>query len=132
MRVTNRTGLPFYLLLKKHIYAKKTAYNAQVEARALTRNETETVRQNAPQVQQSIEKIWCSETAATNNVKCNGIFTRRLPKKLKDFAHKRQVVHTSTVMEPSIPILTLVELVEAEVIMNKKIVLLIYHWKLIM
>ena len=35
------------------------------------------------------------------------IFTKGLPKKLKDFAHKRQVKHVSTILEPSIPFHTL-------------------------
>ena len=41
-------------------------------------------------------------------------------KKQEDFAHKRQIKHTSTVMEPSIPFHTLVELVDAEDITNEK------------
>ena len=43
------------------------------------------------------------------------------PKNLKDFANKRQVKHTSTVLEPSIPFHTLVKLVDAEDIANDKI-----------
>ena len=39
----------------------------------------------------------------------------------KDFANKRQVKHTSTVLEPSIPFHTLVKLVDAEDIANDKI-----------
>ena len=48
-------------------------------------------------------------------------FTKGLPKNLKDFANKRQVKHTSTVLEPSIPFHTLVKLVDAEDIANDKI-----------
>ena len=44
-----------------------------------------------------------------------------LPKNLKDFAKKRQVKYTSTVLEPSIPFHTLVKLVDAEDIANDKI-----------
>ena len=55
------------------------------------------------------------------NLKCNEIFTKGLPKNLKDFANKRQVKHTSTVLEPSIPFHTLVKLVDAEDIANDKI-----------
>ena len=44
-----------------------------------------------------------------------------LPKNLKDFANKRQVKHTSTVLEPSILFHTLVKLVDAEDITNDKI-----------
>ena len=39
-------------------------------------------------------------------------------KNLQDFANKRQVKHTSTVLEPSIPFHTLVKLVDAEDIAN--------------
>ena len=42
------------------------------------------------------------------------IFTKGLPKILKDFANKRQVKHTSFVLEPSIPFHTLLKLVDAE------------------
>ena len=54
-------------------------------------------------------------------MKCNEIFTKGFPKNLKDFASKRQVKHTSTVLEPSIPFHTLVKLVDAEDIANDKI-----------
>ena len=62
----------------------------------------------------------CNENAFTINLKCNEIFTKSLPKNLKDFANKRQVKHTSTVLEPSIPFHTLVKLVDAEDIANDK------------
>ena len=52
---------------------------------------------------------------------CNEIFTKGLPKNLKGFANKRQVKHTSTVLEPSIPFHTLVKQVDAEDIANDKI-----------
>ena len=47
-------------------------------------------------------------------------FTEGLPKNLNDFANKRQVKHTSTVLEPSIPFHTLVTLVDAEDMANDK------------
>ena len=50
---------------------------------------------------------------STMNSKCNEIFTRGLPKNLKNFANKRQVKHTSTVLESSIRFHTLVKLVDA-------------------
>ena len=53
-------------------------------------------------------------------LKCNEIFTRSLPKKLKNFSHKKQIKHTSTVLEPSIPFHTLVKLVDAEDITNER------------
>ena len=40
----------------------------------------------------------CNANASTINLKCNEIFTKGLPKNLKDFANKRQVKHTSTVL----------------------------------
>ena len=55
------------------------------------------------------------------NLKNNEIFTEGLPKKLKDFAHKRQVKHVSTLLEPSIPFHTLVRHVDSEDIANEKI-----------
>ena len=48
-------------------------------------------------------------------------FYKGLPKKLKDFAHKRQVKHVSTLLEPSIPFHTLVRHVDSEDIVNEKI-----------
>ena len=68
-----------------------------------------------------VEKGWCNENASTINLKCNKIFTKGLPKNPKDFANKRQVKHTSTVLEPSIPFHTLVKLVDAEDFANDKI-----------
>ena len=63
----------------------------------------------------------CNENASTINLKCNEIFTKIFPKNLKDFAIKRQVKHTSTVLEPSIPFQTLVKLADAEDIANDEI-----------
>ena len=97
------------------------AYYAQVEALHLTKKDNEPVRHFTLKVQQLVEKGWCNENASTFNLKCNEIFTKRLPKNLKDFANKRQVKHTSTVLEPSIPFHTLVKLVDAEDIANDKI-----------
>ena len=68
-----------------------------------------------------LKKGWCNENASTNNLKCNEIFTKGLPKNLKNFANKRQVKHTPTVLEPSIPFHTLVKLVDAEDFANDKI-----------
>ena len=63
---------------------------------------------------------WCNENASTINLKSDEIFTKGLPKNLKDFANKRQVKHTSSVLEPSIPFHTLVKLIDAEGIANDK------------
>ena len=106
---------------KKHFSSQKNAYYAQVEALNLSKKYNETVRHFALKVQQLVEKGWCNENASTINFKCNKFFTKGLPKNLKDFAYKRQVKHTSTVLEPSIPFHTLVKLVDAEDNANEKI-----------
>ena len=111
----------FVQAFKKQFSSQKNAYYAQVEALNLTKKDNETVRHFALKVQQLVEKGWCNENASTINLKCNEIFTKGLPKTLKDFANKRQVKHTSTVLEPSIPFHTLVKLVDAEDIANDKI-----------
>ena len=111
----------FVQAFKKQFSSQKNAYYAQVEALNLTKKDNETVRLFALKVQQLVEKGWCNENASTINLKCNEIFTKGLPKNLKDFANKRQVKHTSTVLEPSIPFHTLEKLVDAEDIANDKI-----------
>ena len=111
----------FVQAFKKQFSSQKNAYYAQVEALNLSKKDIEKVRHFALKVQQLVEKGWCNENASTINLKCNEIFTKGLPKNLKDFANKRQVKHTSTVLEPSIPFHTLVKLVDAEDIANDKI-----------
>ena len=111
----------FVQAFKKQFSSQKNAYYAQVEALNLSKMDNETVRHFALKVQQLVEKGWCNENASTINLKCDEIFTKGLPKNLKDFANKRQVKHTSTVLEPSIPFHTLVKLVDAEDIANDKI-----------
>ena len=111
----------FVQAFKKQFSPQKNAYYAQVEALNLSRKDNETVRHFALKVQQLVEKGWCNENASSINVKCNEIFKIGLPKNLEDFANKRQVKHTSTILEPSIPFHTLVKLVEAEDIANDKI-----------
>ena len=106
---------------KKQFSSQKNAYFAQVEALILTKKDNETVCHFALEVQQLIEKNLCNENASTINLKCNEIFTKGLPKNLKDFDNKRQIKHTSTVLEPSIPFHTRVKLVDAEEIANNKI-----------
>ena len=108
-------------LFKKQFLSQKTAYYAQVEAMSLMKKDNETVRHFALRVQQLVEKGWCNEIAVAINLKNNEIFTKGLPKKLKDFAHKRQVKHVSTLLEPSIPFHTLVRHVDSEDIANEKI-----------
>ena len=92
-----------------------------MEAINLIENDNETVRNFVLKVQQLVGKGWCNENASTISLKCNEIFTKRLPKNFEDFANKRQVKHTSTVLEPSIPFHTLVKLVDAVDIANDKI-----------
>ena len=110
----------FVQLFKKQFSSQKTAYYAQVEAMSLMKKDNETVRHFALRVQQLVKKGWCNENAATINLKNNEIFTKGLPKKLKDFAHKRQVKHVSTLLEPSIPFHTLVRHDDSEDIANEK------------
>ena len=83
--------------------------------------DNETVRHFALKVQQLVEKGWGNKNASKISLKCNEIFTKRLPKNIKDFADKRQVKHTSTVSEPFILFHTLVKLVYAEDKANDKI-----------
>ena len=109
----------FIQAFKKQFSSQKNAYYAQVEALQLTKKDNETVRHSALKVQQLVEKGWCNASAI--NLKCKEIFTKGLPKNLKDFANKRQVKHTSTVLEPSFPFHTLVKRVDAEDIANDKI-----------
>ena len=111
----------FVQTFKKQFSSQKNAFYAQVEALNLSKKDNETVRHFALKVQQLVEKGWCNENASTINLKCNEIFTKGLPKNLKDFENKSQVKHTSTVLEPSIPFHTLVKLVDAEDIANNKI-----------
>ena len=110
----------FVQLFKKQFSSQKTAHYAQAEAMSLMKKDNETVRHFALRVQQLVKKGWCNENAATINLKNNEIFTKGLPKKL-DFAHKRQVKHVSTLLEPSIPFHTLVRHVDSEDIANEKI-----------
>ena len=111
----------FVQLFKKQFSSQKTANYAQVEAMSLMKEDNETVRHFALRVQQLVKKGWCNENAATINFKNNEIFTKRLIKKIKDFAHKRQVKHVSTILEQSIPFHTLVRHVDSEDIANEKI-----------
>ena len=85
------------------------------------KKDNETVRHFALRVQQLVKKGWCNESASTINLKNNEIFTKGLPRKLKDFAHKRQVKHVPTLLEPSIPFHILVRHVDSEDIANEKI-----------
>ena len=73
---------------KKQFSSQKLAYYAQVEAMSLMKKNNETVRHFALRVQQLVKKGWCNKNAATTNLKNNEIFTKGLPKKLKDFAYK--------------------------------------------
>ena len=109
-----------------------TAYNAQVEAHALTKKETGNIRHYALKGQQLNVRGWCMESAAIINIKCYEVFIGRLPRKLKDFAHKRQIRPESTVVQTPIPFHTLVKLVDAEYIMKEKNRAVDHHWKLVM
>ena len=47
---------------------------------ALVKKDNETVRHFALNVQQLVEKGWCTEIAPTINLKCDEIFTKGYPK----------------------------------------------------
>ena len=111
----------FVQLFKKQFSSQKTALLCTSRSHVTHEKDNETVRLFALRVQQLVKKGWCNESASTINLKNNGIFTKRLPKKLKDFAHKRQVKHVSTLLEPSIPFHTLVRHVDSEDIANESI-----------
>ena len=65
---------------EKHFFSQETAYYSQVEAYALTKKETESVRQYAFKVQQLVEKCCYNEYAETTNLRCIESSTQRLPK----------------------------------------------------
>ena len=88
---------------------------------SLMKKDRETVRHFTLRVQQLVKRGWCNENVSTIKLKNNNLFTEGLPKKLKDFSHKRQVKHVSTLLEPSIPFHTLVRHVDSEEIANEKI-----------
>ena len=116
----NNKGIHLYNCSKNNSHLKKTAYHAQVETMSLMKKDNETVLHFALRVQQLVKKGWCNESASTINLKNNEIFTKGLPKKFKDFAHRRQVKHVSTLLEPSKPFHTLVRHVDSEDTANEK------------
>ena len=110
----------FVQAFKKQFSSQRNAYYAQVEALTLVKKDNETVRHFAFKIHQPVETNCCKENASTINLECNEIFTQGLPKNFEDFANKRQMKHTSTVLEPSIPFHTLVKLVDAEDFANDR------------
>ena len=110
----------FCTIVQKTICISKTAYYAQVEAMSLIKK-NKTARHFALREQQLVKKGWCNENAATINLENNEFFRNGLPKMLEDFAHKIQVKHVSTLLEPSIPFHTLFRHVDSEDIDNEKI-----------
>ena len=98
----------FLQIFKKQFYSQKHAYHAQIEALSLVK------RHFALKVETLVKQGWYNEYPSTINLKCNEIFTRGLPKKLKDSANKRQVRHISNSFEPSIPFHSLVNMVDSE------------------
>ena len=105
----------FLQIFKKQFYSQKHAYHAQIEALSLVK------RHFALKVETLVKQGWYNEYPSTINLKCNEIFTRGLPKKLKDSANKRQVRHISNSFEPSIPFHSLVNMVDSEDITLEKI-----------
>ena len=94
----------FCTTIQKTIFISKNSLLRPSRSYVTQKKDNETVRHFAFRVQHLVKKGWCNENAATINLKNNEIFTKGLPKKLKDFAHKRQVKHVSTLLEPSIPL----------------------------
>ena len=111
----------FLQIFKKQFYSQKHAYHAQIEALSLVNKDNENVRHFALKVETLVKQGWCNDYPSTINFKCNEIFARGLPKKLKDFANKRQVKHISSSLEPSIPFHSLVKMVDSEDITIEKI-----------
>ena len=104
MKITKATALPLHLYLKYssqhndlHIMhsLKSPSFNKKRDWKPMSIClESST--------QHLVEKVWCNESAAFINLNCKNNFTRGLPKKMNDFAHKRQFKPTSTIMEPSL------------------------------
>ena len=108
-------------LFEKQFLSQKNSLLRTSRSYVTQEKDNETARHFALRVQQLVKKGWCNENAATKNLKNNKIFTRGLPKKLKDFAHKGHVKHITTLPEPSIPFHTLVRHVDSEDIAHAKI-----------
>ena len=111
----------FLQIFKKRFFSQKHAYHAQIEALAIVKKDNENVRHFALKVETLVKQGWYNEYPSTINLKCNEFFTRGLPKKVKDFANKRQVKHNSSSLEPSIPFHSLVNMVASEDITLEKI-----------
>ena len=111
----------FLQIFKKQFCSQKHAYHAQIEALSLLKKDNENVRHFALKLETLVKQGWYNEYPSTINLKCNEMFTRGLPKKLKDFANKRQVKQISSSLEPSIPFHSLVNMVDSEDITLEKI-----------
>ena len=74
----------FLQIFKKQFYSQKHAYHAQIEALSLVKKDNENVRHFALKVDTLVKQGWYYEYSSTINLKCNEIFTRGLPKNLKD------------------------------------------------
>ena len=111
----------FFQVFKKQFYSQKHAYHAQIEALSFVKKDNESVRHYALKVETLVKQGWYNEYPSTINLECNETFTRGLPKKLKDFANKRQVKHISSSLEPSIPFHSFVNMVDSEDIRLEKI-----------
>ena len=105
---------------KKQFNSQKHAYHAQLDAFSLVREDNENVRHYDLNDKTFVQQGWYNEYPSTINLKCNDIFTRGLPKKVKDFANKRQGKLNSSSLELSIPFHSLVNLVNSEDITLKK------------
>ena len=66
----------FVYQIRKQFSSQNNAYHAKVDTQVFFKNKTENVRQQVLEVPQLFENIWCNESAATINLKCNEISTR--------------------------------------------------------
>ena len=84
--IYNQVWSAFVQSFKKQLFSQKNEYYIQIEALTVVKTEIQTARHFALKVQQIVENVWCNENASTINLQCNEIFTRSLPKTVKDFA----------------------------------------------
>ena len=114
------TVLPLYLPLRSN-FLHRQLHITQTFKLKLKGKKTGNVRHHSfHEFHELTKKGWCNESAATFNLKSNKNFLWRTTKKLKDFALKWQVKHTSFVMESFIPFHSLVTLVGTESVTNEQ------------
>ena len=77
----------FRQIFQKQFYSQKHAYHAQLEALSLVKKDekSENVKHYALKIETLVKRRWYNEDPSTINLKCNEMFTRGLPKKVKRF-----------------------------------------------